>query len=94
METKQFIIIWMAVVWVIIGLLFGVKYFEKQYVGDNNLVEEHLQEEYNINTSNGDMLVTCIDGTQDIYRPSDITQINLCGEILTPATVDYLNSID
>lgn len=84
--------------WVILGIigvaLIVTNFFEARYI-DNE--QDKLLLEQGVDTSLGEILVTCNDGETDVYRPQKIVPnvvYMLCGEILNDQTKAYLDSLD
>lgn len=84
--------------WIVLGiialLLIGTKFVEDRYIAEE---KNKVLLEYGVDTSRGDKLVTCDDGSYDSYKPRNIEQgkvTTLCGKLLNDATRAYLDSLN
>lgn len=80
METKKekIAIGYILFVGVIAIALLSLIYFESN-ANENTLND--LKIEYGVDESNGDVLVQCVNGSLDVYRPTDMLPM-VCGNII------------
>lgn len=87
-------VIYIGVVFVIAVVLLLLVYLDDRY--RNNAIED-LHLEYSVDEEAGDKLVTCSDGTYDVYRPRTYRANEfyfLCGSPLTSEVIRYIQALD
>ena len=87
MEKSTIVKLYFAFIIIIALALMTVKYLDSNYKQED-LTD--LKENYDIDESKGEKLISCEGGTFEVYKPQE-QQITICGTFLTPEVINYLN---